>query len=394
MLAESSLRSRSPVPAQLDAPQDATAFRATRRGILGGLTGLLVLAPAGTVARRPQDTAPTAQVGNSASEWRAFQARFVTAEGRVVDTGNAGISHSEGQGYGMLFAEAFGDRDAFERIYRWTRTRLRRSDHLHAWRFVPDAATPVADRNNATDGDLYIAWALLRAAERWHQPAHRQEAQAMAQAILRKLIVEVDGRTVLLPGAFGFQHADRVVTNPSYYAFPALRALARVQPDRAWGRLIDDGIGMLRGMRYGRWGLPADWVEIGCGRDAGRMQPAAGWPARFSFDAVRVPLHLAWAGMTTEPALRAATKFWNDPHLAARPAWTDLRSGQLSPYTAPAGIEAVAEVITAAEVDGRVARPLPNVAGSPDYYSAALSLLSRIAQRENPRNAVAGAAAS
>ncbi|MGK7868223.1 glycosyl hydrolase family 8 [Falsiroseomonas sp. E2-1-a20] len=398
MLAESLLRSEPRSRTNpYGAPVEPTAplASATRRRLVGGMSAMLALLPAGSAARNPQPAAPSVPmraVQDSGSEWRAFQARFVTAEGRVVDTGNAGISHSEGQGYGMLFAESFGDRQAFERIHRWTRTRLRRTDGLHAWRFIPTAATPVADRNNATDGDLYIAWALLRAADRWQVPAWRREAQAMAQVILRELVVEVDGRTVLLPGAFGFEHADRVVTNPSYYAFPALRALARAMPDRAWGRLIDDGVEMLRGMRYGRWGLPADWVEIGRGRQAGIVQPAAGWPARFSFDAVRVPLHLAWAGMTSEPALRAATRFWNDPNMAARPAWTDLRNGQLSPYIAPAGIEAVAEVITAAEVNGRVARPLPGIARSPDYYSAALSLLSRIAQQENPRNAMAGVA--
>jgi endoglucanase len=396
MLAESVFRNEArphALPQVAPATEAASPAWTTRRGILGGCSALLVLIPAGSAARNQASPAPPARaMQDPGADWRAFQARFVTAEGRVVDTGNAGISHSEGQGYGMLFAEAFGDRQAFERIHRWTRTRLRRADGLHAWRYVPDAPNPVADPNNATDGDLYIAWALLRAAERWQEPAYRREAQVMAQAMLQKLVVEADGRTVLLPGAFGFEHADRLVTNPSYYAFPALRALSRTLPDRAWGRLMDDGVAMLRGMRYGRWGLPADWVEIGRGRGAGTMQPAAGWPARFSFDAVRVPLHLAWAGMTTEPALRAATKFWNDPNLAARPAWTDLRNGQLSPYVAPAGIQAVAEVITAAEVDGRVARPLPDVAGSPDYYSAALSLLSRIAQRENPRSALAGTA--
>ena len=38
--------------------------------------------------------------------WRAYKAHFVTEAGRVVDTANKGISHSEGQGYGMLLAVA------------------------------------------------------------------------------------------------------------------------------------------------------------------------------------------------------------------------------------------------------------------------------------------------
>ena len=42
--------------------------------------------------------------------WRAYKARFVTAQGRVVDTANGLVSHSEGQGYGMLLAVAADDR--------------------------------------------------------------------------------------------------------------------------------------------------------------------------------------------------------------------------------------------------------------------------------------------
>lgn len=45
--------------------------------------------------------------------WQSYKARFVTAQGRVVDTGNGNISHSEGQGYGMLLAVAANDRETF-----------------------------------------------------------------------------------------------------------------------------------------------------------------------------------------------------------------------------------------------------------------------------------------
>lgn len=362
-----------------------------RRSVLAISTAALVTLPACNweSPRSAALTTPDDPLG----QWRDFRNLFITAEGRVVDTGNGGISHSEGQGYGMLFAEAHDDRPTFERLYKWTRRILRRPDGLYAWRFRPNARNPVEDPNNATDGDLYLAWALLRAAERWHEPEWRREGQAIGQAILRRLVVEVGGRTVLLPGADGFAHPDRVVVNPSYYAFPALFALARAVPDRAWQRVVGDGVLLMRAMRYGRWGLPADWVELTRGPN-GVMRPAAGWPARFSFDAVRVPLHLAWAGMPEEPALRAAVSFWNDPGLAVRPAWTDLQNGQISPYTASPGMLAVADVSTAVGWQRIIANPLPGVSASGDYYSAALAMLARLALRENPRNVMAEAAAA
>ncbi|MFC7610134.1 hypothetical protein [Teichococcus aestuarii] len=44
------------------------------------------------------------------------------------------------------------------------------------------------------------------------------------------------GGTVLLPALDGFEAADHVVLNPSYYAFPILGVLARAVPDPAWLR--------------------------------------------------------------------------------------------------------------------------------------------------------------
>ncbi|MGH7860175.1 MAG: glycosyl hydrolase family 8, partial [Candidatus Binatia bacterium] len=81
---------------------------------------------------RPSGTAP------DRAEWLAYRERFVTPEGRVVDTGNGGISHSEGQGYAMFLAVSFGDRAAFERIWRWTKETLQvRADKLFAWKWEP-----------------------------------------------------------------------------------------------------------------------------------------------------------------------------------------------------------------------------------------------------------------
>ena len=369
-----------------EASHAAPRPRFRRRSLLAVSTAALVIAPACGFENTRQAT--IAAPDDPLNHWVSFRDRFVAPDGRVVDTGNQGISHSEGQAYAMLFAEAFDDRATFEQTFAWARRTLRRPDGLYSWRFRPDARIPVEDPNNATDADLYMAWALLRAADRWNEPEWRREGQAIGQAVLRRLVVEVGGRTVLLPGAAGFNHPDRVVVNPSYYAFPALLALSRAVPDRAWQRVISDGTTMLRAARFGRWGLPADWVELP--RAAGsQMRPAAGWHTRFSFDAVRVPLHLVWAGMADEPALRAAVTFWNDPAHLVRPAWTDLRTGQLAPYSAPPGMNAVAEVSTALGWQRSMARPLPGVGARDDYYSAALAMLSRLALRENPRNVMA-----
>jgi endoglucanase len=258
--------------------------------------------------------------------WQEFRRRFMEPDGRVIDTANGRVSHSEGQGWALLFAEAAGDRPAFDRVLDWTRGTLRRrgTDALHAWRYRPGPeAAGVDDWNNATDGDLFIAWALLRAARRWDRPELREEAVAIARDVLRLLVRRAGPLTVLLPGAEGFEDAESLVVNPSYYAFPALRALAAAAPDPLWERIAEDGLRLLRGAAaFGRWRLPPDWVRL-ARRDGGASLPAA-WPPRFSYDAVRVPLYLAWAGLDGEPPLARAAAFWTSPAHAHVPAWADL----------------------------------------------------------------------
>ncbi|HMP62965.1 MAG TPA: glycosyl hydrolase family 8, partial [Phenylobacterium sp.] len=94
---------------------------------------------------------------NGEVDWREFKRRFLAADGRIIDTGNGGISHSEGQGFALLLAQAHGDRRAFDLIWGWTRRTLQRPDGLFAWRYDPRENPAVNDPNNATDGDIFLA---------------------------------------------------------------------------------------------------------------------------------------------------------------------------------------------------------------------------------------------
>ncbi|MBL6454951.1 glycosyl hydrolase family 5 [Belnapia sp. T6] len=330
-----------------------------------------MLAGAGHALAQPSDA--------SRAEWRAFQSRFLAADGRVVDTGNGGVSHSEGQGWALFFAVRADDQAAFQRILGWTRRVLKRPrDELHAWRYRPEAAMPVEDLNNATDGDIFIAWALLEAGERWGNAEYTAIGIAIARDILRHLVRRAGAFSVLLPGARGFEHAGTTIINPSYYVFPAFSALARAVPDRAWVRVAADGLVLLRASRFGRWGLPPDWAVLS--KADGEVKLPQSWPPRFSFDAVRVPLYLAWAGLGAEPAMGRARNFWTDPSHPFVPAWTDLESDLLAPYPASPGVMAVARLASQQRGNALPAlQSLASVVSAPDYYSAALSLLVRFA---------------
>lgn len=319
-----------------------------------------------------------AQPSPNMAEWALFRDRFITSSGRTVDTGNGGASHSEGQGWTLLMAEAHDDRVTFDRVLTWTRRQLKRPyDTLHAWRWMPNRPMAVEDGNNAADGDIFIAWALARAARRWREPELQAMSSAICADITRLCVREVAGRTVLLPAAQGFERRDHVVVNPSYAVFPAFADLAAIEgDDTPWKNLYRDSLALVREARFGRWGLPADWLQLP--RQGGRPSPATGWAPRFSYDAMRVPLYLAWGGMGNEAVAQAAANFWTGGNLPYQPAWTEFPGDKLASYPVGPGQRAIAAL--ARTHVGPV--ELPSVRDTEDYYAAALVMLSHIARAE------------
>ncbi len=105
-------------------------------------------------------------------------------------------------------------------------------------------------------------------------------------------------------------------------------------PSRQWDVLRQDGTALVLQGRYGKWMLPPDWLRVD--RADGSLSIAPGWPPRFSWDAIRVPLHAAWGGIPAGPLIDSFRRYWLSTP-GAPPAWTDLRTGETAPYAAPAG---------------------------------------------------------
>jgi endoglucanase len=340
----------------------------SRRALFSGI------AVSGTIASSLAQPLPIAD------EWRSFKSRFLSKDGRIIDNGGGGVSHSEGQGWGMLFAVAAQDMASFDLILNWTARELRRpADALHAWRYVPKDKPAVQDFNNALDGDMFIAAALIRAGRLWGRPDHLRAAATISHDILRLLLRQIGRFAVLLPGIKGFETADAIIVNPSYYAFPMMNELARNMPSPHWDRLQRDGRALIEQGRFGRWSLPPDWLRIGK-KDAA-LSPAPGWPPRFSFDAIRVPLWWSWSKFPIGPAMLSIEQFWSAPPPSVVPAWVDLQTDEMAPYSATPGMIAILRLIRLAA--GEVAAPnSPMVEDTKDYYDAALILLSQIASQE------------
>ena len=311
--------------------------------------------------------------------WRAYKARFVTATGRVVDSANAGISHSEGQGYGMLLAVAADDRVAFDAIWGWTRANLMmRDDELIAWRWEPNARPAVADMNDASDGDLLVAWALTEAADAWGSLPYKIAARRIAVEVGRKLLLpHTNYGALLLPGVAGFAAEDRPdgpVVNLSYWVFPAFARLPLVAPDVDWAGLSRNGLELVKQTHFGPAKLPSEWISL---HDA-EPRPADGFPQRFSYNSIRIPLYIAWAGLGQREIYAPFVEAWQKNGQIAMPI-VDSASGKPTDWLIEKGYFAVASLTACAANGTPLSQDSRRVHTDENYYSVTLNLLALIA---------------
>lgn len=313
------------------------------------------------------------------ADWSLFKQRFLQPDGRVVDSGHSDkISHSEGQGMAMLLSVHYNDRAVFDKAWEWTRRNLQvREDKLLAWRWSP--AEGVSDKNNASDGDLFIAWALLRAHDKWQAIVYQDAAMDLIRDIHQKLLRKTARGVVLLAGTEGFEKNDSAVINLSYWVFPALQEINRADPAPEWAELRQTGINLLLEAHFGRWGLPADWVLL-----SEKLIPAPDFLPRFSYDAVRIPLYLIWAKLETPDLLSPFQSFWGHFNGARFvPAWTNLNDDSIDSYDASPGIRGIGQLTLDHSALHLV--KLPALDAKQDYYSSVLLLLTKTAIAERLR---------
>ncbi|MDR0253464.1 MAG: endoglucanase [Brucellaceae bacterium] len=248
----------------------------------------------------PDTQAQTAMATNtpmiSAADWNAYSEKFLTKEGRITDDANGNISHSEGQGYGLLLAY-MADRPAdFELIWSFTRTEmLIRNDGLSVWKWDPAVRPHITDTNNASDGDILIAYALALAAQKWSNADYRNSAATIAASLLKKQVTRHNDDTILLPAIRGFsakERADGPVINLSYWVFEALPVMNELAPSPAWAELAESGTRLLEKSRFGTAQLPSDWISL-----YGNSEPAQNFTPEFGYNNLRIVLYLSRAGL-------------------------------------------------------------------------------------------------
>ncbi len=331
-------------------------------GILMLVGGMMPLRAQSGMAMIPKDA------------WTLYLNRYVDASGRVVDDANGGISHSEGQGYGMLLAFFADDRASFERIWSFTRTELLiRDDGLAAWRWDPDKTPHITDVNAASDGDLLIAYALARAGQSWNEPGYLASARRIARAIGRVMVVRDGSRTILLPGAVGFaagERADGPIVNLSYWIFEALPVMKQFAPDTRWDALQQSGLDLIRAAQLGPAKLPPDWISLADGTPA----LAAGFPPVFGYNSLRIVLYLLRAGIRDASLLSTFQRNWLTDNDGA-PAVVDIKSGRVVTRLTEPGYRMLGATLACAMSGTQIPEDLRQFQPT-FYYPATLYLLS------------------
>lgn len=313
-------------------------------------------------------------------EWAAYRQRFVRPDGRVVDVEKGGHTHSEGQGYGLLLAMRADDRATFDRIADFTFQRMRgRTDGLVSWLYHPDASPRIRDTNNASDGDILIAYALISAGLKWDDARYIARALPMVDAIGRHLLERHGDYVRLKPGAFGFEPGQQpggAVVNLSYYVYGAFLLFEAVDTRHPWREAWQSGLMLTEASLTGPERVAPDWIALGAGATP---RPAPGFAARSSYDAVRVPLYMALGGRVPPRYFAPFDRAWN---LNGRgsPKDYDIAAGTVVTHMDEPGYRAIAGVAACA------ARGVPLPAAAQrfqvrTYFSSTLHLLALSAVR-------------
>lgn len=319
----------------------------------------------------------------SAADFNKFKAAFISADGRVIDKMNGNISHSEGQGYGMLLSLKANDRKTFDKVYAWTvkNLQIRETDSLFAWRYGQDSSGvwKVTDNNNATDGDILIAYSLILGSEMWNDKKYLADAKKIISDIRIKLTAHRNGMFYLLPGEYGFSNKENDVVNPSYIIISAYKQFGKVDDPIFWKRVQQDGIKIIAYYTGQYIDMPRNWLRV---TDTGLTDDKEKGVI-FGFDAVRCLLYGSWSKtLGTIPGLKPYLNLVK--RINMMPMTVDMSSETMSMYDAPAGFYSVLAKTFKETGDNASYRLFKQEADkrilteNDNYYSYALYLLSEI----------------
>lgn len=282
------------------------------------------------VPRTPDDFGRVAP--DLSDAWERFWATFVTSDGMVRAAPGRPNGSSELQGDAMLQAVWMRDREAFDRLWDWTRTHLERSvpvggahprDALYARRW--DGAG-VADWTNDAGADQRIAGALMLASRTWREPAYAAAATDTLAAVLEKSAISSSRLGIAYEPSLSASGQPVVVTSARAIVPALMRAYAEGARQGVWHWLIDGSYATLRRVASADAPIRRSGVPVGL------------WPSSFGVARQGLTISDVGASFTRDAATLVAQLAiearWRLDSGATVPGDRDDRAAQISALAA------------------------------------------------------------
>lgn len=200
---------------------------------------------------------------------------------------------SEGIAYTMLLSAYAADKDVFNRLWQYYKTRRNGNGVMH-WKWN-GCGTSNADRegvNGATDAELDAAMALIVADKQWGSSGQVHNYASDAVVLINAIKAhEVDGNTFNNGDGWGDAGGCR---NPSYQSPAYARVYesfleAQGQNSSGWSAIADGSANLLKiNSERTNSGLPSNWCLTN-GVPNNSCNASNTDPFSFGYDAVRAP---------------------------------------------------------------------------------------------------------
>jgi endoglucanase len=251
------------------------------------ITGLLLFAIA----------VETTALATGWPQWEAYKHRFIQQDGRVIEHSQQARTTSEAQAYALFHALVANDRKTFQQALDWTERNLAKGDltqRLPAWLWGkhPDGSWGVIDHNAASDADMWLAWVLLEAGEKWHSEHYRKLGHSVLKLVEQHEIIRLPKLGyMVLPGPDGFRlDKQSWKLNLSYLPLQLIRKFKQAGNRRIWTDILHNSITLIDKATTN--GIVPDWVIYHA--DGSLRADSKSAADRIGYDAIRVYL---WAGM-------------------------------------------------------------------------------------------------
>lgn len=155
------------------------------------------LATEDEVQARVQSTYKQLFFGNERTERLFYET--ADGDGYISGVGSNDIK-SEGMSYGMIIAVMMDDKDTFDKLWTFAKTKMQHQEGVKkgyfSWQVSDKPPYRMIDPNSAPDGEEYFVMALMFAQHRWGNGNGIYDYETEADMILHEMVHKKPGATI------------------------------------------------------------------------------------------------------------------------------------------------------------------------------------------------------